>query len=355
MRVPVVSVAGEPLMPTTPAKARKLLKGGVAKGIFNKLGVFYVQMRKPIGEETQEVKMTIDYGSKWDGYAVSGKKEACLLGMAKMPERVAKNMETRQNLRSARRFRLWRRKARFDNRARPLLWLAPSQHSKVDFRKKIVSELANVFPICEIGVEDIAFNHYKYRHGKSFSTAEIGKTSFYRFLNQIAPLVLFKGWETARLRKKYGISKSSNKSKIEPESHATDCIAMLSGMFGECPDYTNCSFWYWQRLEFARRALHRQNHQQGGIRPRFGGTTHGSSFRKGDYVFGVKKGEAYVGWVCGLPTDKTKTVGIADFQGTRIGQFSQRKTALIRRATGLSWRVVIPPPTNVEGLLTTKR
>jgi hypothetical protein len=211
----------------------------------------------------------------------------------------------------------------------------------VEFRKKIVSELAKVFPLCEIGVEDIAFNHYTSQHGKHFSTAEISKTSFYSFLSTIAPVVLFKGWETATLRKKYGIPKASDKSKIAPESHATDCIAMLSGLFGACPDYSTCVFWYWQRLEFARRSLHRQNHRKGGIRPQYGGTTNGTHFRKGDYVVGIKNTTLYVGWVCGLPTDKTKAVAIADFQGTRIGQFSPRKTTLVRRATGLSWKMSV--------------
>ncbi len=44
MRVPVVSVNGKPLMPTKPAKARKMMRDGVAVGKFNKLGIFYVQM-----------------------------------------------------------------------------------------------------------------------------------------------------------------------------------------------------------------------------------------------------------------------------------------------------------------------
>jgi len=40
VRVPVVSVEGKPLMPTTPAKARKMIRDGVAVGRFNKPGIF---------------------------------------------------------------------------------------------------------------------------------------------------------------------------------------------------------------------------------------------------------------------------------------------------------------------------
>jgi hypothetical protein len=61
-------------------------------------------------------------------------------------------------------------------------------------------------------------------------------------------------------------------------------------------------------------------------------------------VIGVKKDREHVGWVCGLPTDNTKAVGIADFQGKRIGQFSPNKTTLIRRATGVLWNSSIPLP-----------
>jgi hypothetical protein len=47
-RVPVISSGGKPLMPTTPARARKWIKAGEAVGKRNKLGIFYVQLlRKP--------------------------------------------------------------------------------------------------------------------------------------------------------------------------------------------------------------------------------------------------------------------------------------------------------------------
>ena len=131
----------------------------------------------------------------------------------------------------------------------------------------IVTELANSYPIMQNGVEDIAFNHFKYRHGKYFSTAEIGKTRFYKVLEAIAPTIKFKGWQTAKLRKQYGIPKSTKKDEISPESHANDAVAMLCDMFGHFIAYKNAPFYYWQRPEFARRPLHRQHHQKGHLRP----------------------------------------------------------------------------------------
>jgi hypothetical protein len=291
--------------------------------------------------------MTVDYGSKYDGYAVGGKKEVCLKGMAKMPERIAKKLEVRLRLRRTRRYRLWRRKKRFDNRKRQEGWIAPSQNAKVELRNKIVTELALIYPITqENGVEDISFNHFTKSYGKYFSTAEIGKTAFYSTLEAIAPVVKFKGWQTAQLRKQYGITKTSKKEAVVPESHANDAVAMLCGLFKSLPAHDTAVFWYWQRPELARRSLHRQNHQTGHLRPRFGGTTNGGYLRKGDYVEAEKADKKYRGWVCGLPTEKTKLIGVMDAFSKRIGQFMPHKVKLLRRSANLLWRrsMVNPSP-----------
>jgi hypothetical protein len=263
--------------------------------------------------------------------------------MAKMPERVAKKMQERRRLRRTRQGRLWRRKQRFDNRKRHEGWIAPSQKAKVEFRHKIVTALAQIYPLTsENGVEDIAFNHYTKRHGTYFSTAEIGKTAFYRVLEQLAPLVKFKGWQTAQLRNHYGLAKTSKKEAITPESHANDAVAMLCGLFGSAPYHEDAVFWYWQRPEVGRRPLHRQHHQKGQLRPRFGGTTNGGYLRKGDYVEAEKAGKTYRGWVCGLPTENTTLIGVMDALGKRIGQFTRNKVWLLCRNTGILWRMMIP-------------
>jgi len=338
IRIPVVSREGKPLMPTTPARARKLITGKVARGRFNKLGIFYLQMLVNVGQSTQPLKMAIDTGSKYEGYAVGSNSEVCLKGMAKLPARVSQKINDRRRLRRSRRQKLWRRKCRFNNRRKKDYWIAPSQKAKAELREKIVKELAKIYPIMQNGTEDIAFNHFKYRHGKYFSTAEIGKTRFYKVLEVIAPTIKFKGWQTANLRKQYGITKSTKKDEISPESHANDAVAMLCGMFGNFVEHKNAPFYYWQRPEFARRPLHRQHHQKGHIRPKFGGTKNGGHFRKGDYVEAEKAGQIYRGWVCGLPTEKTNKIGVMDAFGTRIGQFTPRKVRLLCRSTGIMWR-----------------
>ncbi|MHC1636167.1 MAG: RRXRR domain-containing protein [Candidatus Methanospirareceae archaeon] len=339
MRVPVVSVEGKPLMPTTAARARKMIRDGVAVGRFNKLGMFYVQMLVPVGDKTQDVSLAVDPGSKYDGYAVGTPNGVILKGMAKMPAKVADKIRHRRQMRRLRRYRkTWRRKERFDNRKRGDYWLAPSQRAKVEFRLKIIKELCKIFPVKRIAIEDVAYNHYEGSEGKYFSTVEIGKARVYEEIEAMCELVLFRGWQTAEARGKYKIRKSTKKDLIAPESHANDAVALLCLLYGRNVDGSS-PFWYWQRPELVRRSLHRDNFQRGGIRPRFGGTSNGNFLRKGDYVEVEKGDRVYRGWVCGLPTDRTRAVGVMDAFGKRIGQFVIGKVRLLCRRTGVMWKV----------------
>jgi len=336
MSVPVVSVYGKPLMPTTPARARKMMRDGVAVGKFNKLGIFYVQMLIPVGDRTQDVSLAVDPGSKYDGYAVGTSEGVILKAMAKMPSNVAEKIKHRRQMRRFRRYRKWRRPCRFDDRKRGEYWIAPSQLAKVQFRLKIIRELCKILPIKRIAVEDVAYNHYARRDGNHFSTVEIGKTMLYREIESIAELVLFKGWQTASAREKHKITKSTKKDLIAPESHANDAVALLCLIYGRNVN-SESPFWYWQRPELVRRSLHRDRFQKGGIRHRFGGTSNGGFLRKGDYVEAEKAGKVYRGWVCGLPTERTKVVGVMDAFGKRIGQFAVKNVRLLCRRTGVMW------------------
>jgi len=203
--------------------------------------------------------------------------------MAFLPDDVPGKMETRKNLRRARRLRNTpRRPVRFDNRKRKKYWLAPTQKSKVECRLKIVRELCKIFPVRLIVTEDVRYNHYRYRDGKHFSTVEIGKTLTYREYQNLAALELVEVSETDAWREKYGLKKRTDKKWEQvPETHANDAIAMLMGVTG-CRDNPGAPFSVWRRLCYARRSLFRQNPQRGGIRPRFGGTTNGGFLRKGE-------------------------------------------------------------------------
>ena len=70
MFVPVIDTQGKPLMPTTPARARKWLKSSKAAA-FWKGGLFCVRLNvEPSARETQPIAVGIDPGSKLEGYSI---------------------------------------------------------------------------------------------------------------------------------------------------------------------------------------------------------------------------------------------------------------------------------------------
>lgn len=55
MRIPVVDTNHQPLMPTTPARARKWVESGKAVKRWSDCGQFYVQLQvEPSGKEKEE-------------------------------------------------------------------------------------------------------------------------------------------------------------------------------------------------------------------------------------------------------------------------------------------------------------
>lgn len=330
MRIPVVSKEDKPLMPTTPARCRKMLRDSVAEKRWSKEGIFYIKMLIPVGNNVQDVALAIDPGSKYDGYCVSGTKEVILMGMSVLPSRVHKRMETRKMLRRNRRYRKCRRrKARFNNRKKKAGWIAPSQLAKVQFRTRLMERFYQLLPIVDIIIEDVRFNHYKKRWGKHFSTVEIGKTKVYEAARQLATLWLPRGWETAQAREDYGIKKTSKKSELIPSSHANDAWAMCCWLYGEKPENTTNEFYIWKRQEYIKRQLHRQNPIKGNKRRRFGGTTYSkSNLRKGDVICYDNRNIGYVGgWM-----QNGNLTNLISTNGKRIGHLVTRKIKLLSRS-----------------------
>lgn len=333
MRIPVISKDSKPLMPTTPARCRKMLHDGVAEKHWSKEGVFYIKMLAVIGEETQDMCLAIDPGSKYDGYAVAGEQEVALQGMAVLPSLVKKRMRTRSMMRHHRRYRKCRRReARFRNRKTKRGWIPPSQLAKAQLRIRIMQRLCRLYPISDIVIEDVRFNHYKKRWGKYFSMVETGKTKVYAAARELATLWLPRGWDTAQARKDYEIKKCTNKSQLLPESHANDAWAMTCWLYGQKPNNTMSGFYTWRRQQYSRRQLHLQNAPSGGVRGKYGGTTYSQSiFRKGDVINHRSKITGYVGgW-----TSDGKIVSMTGADGKRIQQFGAGTIKLLARAPNI--------------------
>ena len=300
----VIGADERPLAPTTFARAKKLLKGGQAKKCWSKFGTFGIKMRFETRKEVPETSLGVDFGTKFEGYAVVCGNENALAVKLDLPNKreIVRKLEERRVLRRARRFRNCRRRpSRFDNRKKPNGWLAPSQAVIVNSRLKIIREFLRLYPVSTVGLEDVRFNHAKHRWGANFSTVEIGKTRIREeFASRGLEVFEFAGYQTQQLRQKYGYQKTKNKAADRFEAHCTDALALAcetgpaarveQGRFIVVDD----------RYRPVRRRLHDTQFSPGGMRPKYSrGTV--SGVQKG-VLIGATNGK--VGQLCGESNGK---------------------------------------------------
>lgn len=355
IRVPVVSVDGKPLSPTTPSKARKLIKGKAAKPMRDKLGNFYIQMLIPTGTNIpHETVVGIDPGKLYSGMAVQTPKATLWMGHLILPFReVKKAMESRRNLRRGRRYRKTpQRKKRFLHRSGHKI--PPSIKANRELEYRVVKELLKIFPITKIVYEIV-----KATGTKSFSPVMVGQQWQVERLSELLPTETREGWETAFVRKHLRLTKDHKKEKATPATHAVDGVALAASAFVRYKRFeiknghghawfgkaivTEAPFSVIRRPILFRRKLHVENFAKGGIRKRHGGTVTPFGFRKGDYVEAEKAGCIVRGYVSGF-TEKTKLISIADHTWKRIGQFVLSKVCLLQRSS----RLLIKHITNIE-------
>lgn len=130
MRVYVINLKKEPLMPTIPSKARKLLKQNKAKVVSRT--PFTIQLLYSTGETKQGAVLGVDAGSKFIGLSVTTDKQELFSAELELRNDIVDLLSTRRQNRRTRRNRLRYRKARFLNRVKSKNkgWLAPSiEHS----------------------------------------------------------------------------------------------------------------------------------------------------------------------------------------------------------------------------------
>ncbi len=371
-RVPVISSNKKPLMPTTPARARKWIRDGIAIGKRNKVGVFYVQLlHEPSGYNTQEIVAGTDRGKAFTGIAFQSKLAAIVLFHACLPgfykskktnkdrQSVTGKMEKRAELRRTRRgqrinhkkpFKLRNhRQRRFSNRRQTKL--SPSVKSNRQMELRILFEMAQILPIFEIRDESCGGNTY--RNGRGITPVTVGQEWFRSSASIIAPVVQVDSFDTGKYRDQLGIFKDKkDKSKQCPETHANDAIALASSFFiqykgfhtlkthghhwvGKCV-VTKAPFVVITRPKLFRRKLHQENYSKGGMLKRQGSTVTPFGFRSGDDVQAIRKNGVIRGWVGGFTNSgKTKTISIYDHNWSRIGQFNPHSVKLIKWSSRL--------------------
>jgi 5-methylcytosine-specific restriction endonuclease McrA len=150
----------QPLMPTTPTKAKKLLRQGKAKVI--QRAPFTIQLLYATGETKQPITLGIDPGYKTIGFSAVTAKTELIAGEAPLRTDIPKLLKEKAMYRRQKRSRHhWYRQARFNNRKRTEKQLPPSLQQKLDSHIRLAQKLQRILPITKVIVEVAAFDTQK--------------------------------------------------------------------------------------------------------------------------------------------------------------------------------------------------
>lgn len=160
----VLNREGKPLMPCSPSKANKLLKGGKAKVV--KRVPFTIQMNYGSSGYKQEVSLGIDTGFGNIGYSCVTDKDELACGTLVLDGKTSSRLTERRMYRRGRRNKLWYREPRFSNRAKPEGWLPPSTERRYDTHLSLIARLKAILPISSITIEVAKFDIAKIENGE---------------------------------------------------------------------------------------------------------------------------------------------------------------------------------------------
>lgn len=296
MVVPVKSETGKPLMPTSPDRARRLVRKGLATPFWS-IGIFCIRMNSEMpNAQVQRVVAGVDPGSKKEGITILSEKRTFLNMQLDAVTHVKGALAGRREARQARRYRGTPcRKCRRLNRPKKTRIL-PSSRARWGLKLNVLARLRLMYPIDTLIVEDV---RAKKKVGgrawnRSFSYVEIGKNWFYTEIRRSGLTLLTKrGYETKALRDSLGFIKSSNKLCNRWEAHCVDSWVLASSVFLGTPCLSTEMIML-HPIRFCRRQLHMYNPAKGGIRKPYGGTR-SIGIRRGSLVLSQKFGLCTVG------------------------------------------------------------
>ena len=220
----VLNMRGKPLMPCSPAKARKLLKA--KKAIVKYKEPFTIQLKVASGENRQPITLGVDPGYTYVGLSASTEKAELYAAEIDLRPDVSKLLAQRRELRRTRRGRKTRyRPARFNNRIRSKHkgWLAPSVEHKISSTLSRIEAVTRILPITTIAVEKARFDIQRLQN-PSISGKEYQEGAQLDFYN-VREYVLW--------RDQYTCQHCHGKSK-EPRLHVHHIESRLTG--GNAPN-----------------------------------------------------------------------------------------------------------------------
>lgn len=303
--VPVFDAQNHPLMPTKMQRAIRWKESGKAT-LFYKKGILCARLNvEPSDRNLQPVVVACDPGSRREGFTVKSQAHTYLNLQSHSVDWVGDAVETRRNMRRARRFRNTPCRSPKKNYDRGE-FLPPSTRARWQAKLRILKFLTSLYPISHIAVEDIKARTWKgaRRYNASFSPLEVGKKWFYAECRKLAILELFDGYEdTYQTRESLGLKKAKNKLSSDFNAHCVDSWILAYLVVGGDAVPDNYNVIEFIPLRFHRRQLHRLEHAPRHIRSRYGGTM-SAGFKRGSIVKHIKFGLCFVGGWQESPTKK---------------------------------------------------
>jgi hypothetical protein len=295
MFVPVLDSEQQPLMPTTPARARRWIKSGKAT-TFWKGGLFCVRLNvAPSAREMQPLAIGIDPGSKKEGLVVASAAHTYLNIQADARTGVKQAVKQKRQMRRTRRGRKTPCRQPRQNRKQSTKKLPPSTRARWQWKLRLAAWLCQLFPVSVFVVEDIkAPTRGKKRWDQSFSPLEVGKAWFYGELGKLAPVQTKPGYQTKELREQLGLKKTGKKTAEVWEAHCVDAWVLAYSAVGGRMMPDNTRLVCIAPLVWHHRQLHRLEPEKGGKRKSYGGTL-SQGIKRGTLVKHPTWGKAYVG------------------------------------------------------------
>lgn len=340
--VPVFDSQNRPLMPTKPQRADRWVKSGRATPFWKK-GIWCIRLNtENCRLFLQPVVVACDPGSKREGFTVKSQAQTYHYLQSHAVDWVSDAVETRRNMRRARRYRNTPCRSPKKNHDRGE-FLPPSTRARWQTKLRIIKFLMQLYPISHIAVEDIKARTRigARKYNASFSPLEVGKEWFYSECQKLAFLEIFDGYQhTYQTRQSLGLKKSKNKLSAEFNSHCVDSwvLAYLVVDGNQIPD--NRHVIEFIPLRFHRRQLHRLEHAAGHIRSRYGGTV-SAGFKRGSIVKHKKYGVCYIGGYMEKPTKKEPLRKIISLHNLETGKRLTQNalTSDIKFLSYNSWRI----------------
>lgn len=300
MFVPVCDRSQQPLMPTTPARARRWIKSGKATA-FWKGGLFCVRLNvDPSDHVLQPIAVGIDPGSKREGYSVISAAHTYLNIQAEAREGVKEAEEQSTRMRRTRRNRTTPCRKPRPSRRQSKKKVPPSTRARWQWKLRLARFLSQIFPLSIFVVEEIkaASRRGKRQWNRSFSPLEVGKQWFYTELGKLGPVAIKPGYETKALRHQLGFKKTGRKLAEVWEAHCVDGWVLAQSVIGGRTEPDNVELVCIAPLNWHHRQLHRLQPEKEGTRKPYGGTLSGG-IKRGTLVNHPKWGKAYVGGTMG--------------------------------------------------------